>query len=342
MNLKNLSVTIKIPKLFKDKLKNTKINRIYKEFEKSINLKKEFIVAVSGGPDSLALAFLSKIYSIKNKIGMKCIIVDHKLRPESTKEAKFVKNVLKKNFIDTEILTWKGKKPSNNIQSKARKKRYELLLKRCDQLKIENILLGHHLDDLLENFFIRLLRGSGLKGLVSLSKKTTVNNINILRPFLELKKNDLEFISGNVFNFYVQDPFNKDDKYLRIKIRNLIRNLEKEGLDKKNFFKTIKNLKYSDAVVNFYVNENIKKNTFFSTKDNRLIINEDFFQQPHEVIFRSLSEAIRLISKKYYSVRGKKLENIIEKIENNNCFKQTLSGCIIEKVEQTVIISKEY
>jgi tRNA(Ile)-lysidine synthase len=95
-------------------------------------------------------------------------------------------------------------------------------------------------------------------------------------------------------------------------------------------------------VVNFYVNENIKKNTFFSTKDNRLIINEDFFQQPHEVIFRSLSEAIRLISKKYYSVRGKKLENIIEKIENNNCFKQTLSGCIIEKVEQTVIISKEY
>ena len=342
MNLKNLSVTIKIPKLFKDKLKNTKINRIYKEFEKSINLKKEFIVAVSGGPDSLALAFLSKIYSIKKKIGMKCIIVDHKLRPESTKEAKFVKNVLKKNFIDTEILTWKGKKPSNNIQSKARKKRYELLFKRCNQLKIKNILLGHHLDDLLENFFIRLLRGSGLKGLVSLSKKTTVNNINILRPFLELKKNDLKFISGNVFNFYVQDPFNKDDKYLRIKIRNLIRNLEKEGLDKKKFFKTIENLKYSDAVVNFYVNENIKKNTFFSTKDNRLIINENFFQQPHEVIFRSLSEAIRLISKKYYSVRGKKLENIIEKIENNNRFKQTLSGCIIEKVEQTVIISKEY
>ena len=58
----------------------------------------------------------------------------------------------------------------------------------CKKLKIDNILLGHHLDDLFENFFIRLLRGSGLKGLVSLDKKTMINNVNILRPFLHQKK----------------------------------------------------------------------------------------------------------------------------------------------------------
>ena len=80
-------------------------------------------------------------------------------------------------------------------------------------------MLGHHLDDLFENFFIRLLRGSGLKGLVSLDKKTMINNVNILRPFLELKKKDLEFISEKVFNFYVKDPSNKNEKYLRIKVR---------------------------------------------------------------------------------------------------------------------------
>ena len=341
MSLKNLSATIKIPKLLKDKLKNTRINQIYKKFEKSIDLNKEFIVAVSGGSDSLALAFLSKIYSIKKKISMKCIIVDHKLRPESTKEAKLIKNILKKKFINTEILTWKGKKPLSNIQSKARQKRYELLFKRCKKLKIDNILLGHHLDDLFENFFIRLLRGSGLKGLVSLDKKTIINNVKILRPLLELKKKDLEFISEKVFNFYVKDPSNKDEKYLRIKVRNLIKVLEKEGLDKKKFFKTIENLKHSDTTLNFYINENLKKNTFFSSKDNRLIVNKDFFKQPYEVIFRSFSEAIRLIGMKYYSVRGKKLENMIEKIRNNNEFKQTLGGCIVEKVKQTVIISKE-
>ena len=80
-------------------------------------------------------------------------------------------------------MSWNGKKPTKNIQSEARFKRYELLFKRCKKLKIRNILLGHHQDDLFENFFIRLLRGSGLKGLVSLDKKNTISGINILKAF---------------------------------------------------------------------------------------------------------------------------------------------------------------
>ena len=65
MNLKNLSAITKIPNSLKQKLKNKKINQIYNKFEKSISLNEKFLVAVSGGPDSLALAFLAKIYSIK-------------------------------------------------------------------------------------------------------------------------------------------------------------------------------------------------------------------------------------------------------------------------------------
>ena len=60
MSLKNLSAKIKIPKIFKDKLKNKRINLIYKRFEKSLNINENFGVAVSGGPDSLSLAFLTK------------------------------------------------------------------------------------------------------------------------------------------------------------------------------------------------------------------------------------------------------------------------------------------
>ena len=171
MSLKNSSATIKIHNLFKEKLKNKKISKIYKNFENSLKIDSNFIVAVSGGPDSLALAFLAKLYSIKKNINSKFFIVDHKLRKESTLESKFIKKLLKKNLINSEILTWKGAKPSTNIQSLARKKRYELLISKCNQLNINNILLGHHQDDLFENFFIRLLRGSGLKGLVSLEKK---------------------------------------------------------------------------------------------------------------------------------------------------------------------------
>ena len=342
MSLKNLSAKIKIPKIFKDKLKNKRINLIYKRFEKSLNINENFGVAVSGGPDSLSLAFLAKIYSIKKKLTPKFFIVDHKLRSESTKEAKVVKQLLKRFLIVSEILTWKGRKPLKNIQSLARIKRYELIYKRCDKYKIRNILIGHHQDDLFENFFIRMLRGSGLKGLISLDKKNKIGNKNLLRPLLDEKKEDLAFISKNVFNFYVQDPTNNDEKYLRIKIRKLITELQKNGLDKKKFIKTIKNLKHSNSVINFYVSENLKKNTFFSNKSNKLILNKFFFYQPYEVIFRALSESIKLIGRKYYSVRGKKLDKIIKDIENNHSFRATLGGCIIEKVNETVIIIKEH
>jgi len=342
MNLKNLSATIRIPNLFKNKLNNKRIFQIYKKFEQSLDIKEDFVVAVSGGPDSLALAFLAKIYSIKNNLASKFLIVDHKLRPESTKEARYVKKILKKTFIDSEILTWRGKKPSKNIQSIARSKRFELLFIQCDKLKINNILLGHQQDDLLENFFIRILRGSGLKGLISFDKKTQVDNKNLLRPLLFHKKEDLIFLSKNVFNTYVKDPTNNDEKYLRIKIRKLIKQLQINDLNKKKFLKTIKNLKLSNKVVNFYVQETLKKNTLFSNKNNKLIINKIFFQQPYEVIFRALSESIKLINKKYYPVRGRKLDKIINDIKNNQAFRATLGGCIIEKVSQTVIISKEY
>jgi tRNA(Ile)-lysidine synthase len=342
MSLKNLSVKIKIPKLLKSKLSNKKVAQIYQEFENSLNIDQSFAVAVSGGSDSLALAFLSKIYSVKKNIVSKYFIVDHKLRLDSTKEAKLVKQKLKKFSIHAQILTWKGKKPSSNIQSLARKKRYKLLITQCNKFKISNILLGHHEDDLFENFFIRILRGSGLKGLISLDKISKVDNKNLIRPLLHNKKEDLIFIAKYVFDFYVQDPSNKDEKFKRIQIRGLINELRKKGLDKKKFDKTIKNLKDSNNVVNFYVKKNLNDNSFFFRNENKLALHKDFFQQPHEIIFRSLSESIKLIGKKYYSVRGKKLDKIISDIQNFRLFKATLGGCIIEKVNQTVIISKEH
>ncbi len=260
---------------------------------------------------------------------------------DSTKEAYITKKLLKKFSISAKILTWKGKKPSKNIQSIARKKRYELIFKNCDRYNIKDILLGHHQDDLFENFFIRMLRGSGLKGLVSLDKKTKIGDKNLIRPLLSEKKEDLIFISKTVFNFYFNDPTNEEEKYKRIMIRELIKNLQNDGLDKKKFMKTIKNLKLSNSVVEYYVDENLKKNTFLYN-NNRMILNGAFFLQPYEVIFRSLSESISLIGKKYYPVRGKKIEKIIDNLKRGVSYRSTLGGCIIEKVNETVIISKEY
>ena len=341
MSLKNLSAKIKIPKVLKNKLNNKKIGQIYKKFVKAVNINENFIVAVSGGPDSLALAFLSKIYSIQKKLKVKFFIIDHKLRSESTIEAKYVKKILNKFQINTEILCWQGKKPTTNIQSAARTKRFELLLSKCKKLRITHILLGHHQEDLFENFFIRFLRGSGLKGLISLSKKTKLQNFTILRPFINQKKDDLVFISKKVFDFYIKDPSNNDEKFQRVRIRKLLNGLKKDGLDQKKFIKTIENLKKSNDVVDHYVKKNLEKNSFFSHTKKHLILNDKFFKQPHEIVFRSLSDSFNFVSKKYYPVRGKKIDKIIKDIQKSSFSKSTLGSCLVEKVNQTVIISKE-
>ncbi len=341
MSPKNLNA-IKIPKILEKKLSNKKISQLYNVFIKDFNINENFIVAVSGGPDSLALAFLTKIYSINNGIKCRYYIIDHKLRKESTEEANQVKKILNHLNIKSEILTWHGKKPIKNIQSIARIKRYDLLFSKCKKLKINNLVTGHHLDDLFENFFIRMIRGSGLKGLVSLEKKTVLNKVNLIRPLLNFNKKDLEFISAHVFNFFIKDPSNKDIKYARIRIRKMINNFKDNGLEKDKLFLTLKNLKKSNQAISFYVEKNKKVNSFFDKNKKELILNEAFFNHPYEVLFRSLSDSIKIVGNKYNAVRGKKIDYILDKIRQNSLKKETLGNCIIKKVRQTVIISKEY
>ena len=287
MSLKNLNAN-KIHRVLQKKIINKKIKHLFNLFEKQLRIREKFAVAVSGGPDSLALAFLAKIYSIKNKLDIKFFIVDHKLRKESSDEAKKVKKLLKAFNINSEILSWNGKKPKKNIQSIARKKRYELLFSKCKKYKINNLLLGHHLDDLYENFFIRMVRGSGLKGLASLVKTNQISKINLIRPLLVFDKSDLIFISKYVFNFFIVDPSNKDFKYTRVRIRSFIDELKKEGFDKNKLFLTINNLRRSNQTLSFYVEQNKRLNSFLNQKKNELILNENFFKNPYEVIFRSM------------------------------------------------------
>ena len=342
MSPKNLSVKNKIPNQYKVKLSNQRLNQIYKKFENSFNIDKNFIVAVSGGADSLALAFLTKLFAFKNNLNPKYFIVDHKLRKGSTNEAFKVKKVLKSLNIRSRILTVSGKKPKNGIQSFARKKRYDLLFSKCEKLKINNLVLGHHIDDLLENFFLRMARGSGLKGLVSLGEKTKIRNINLIRPLIKFDKKDLLFISEFVFNFYVDDPSNYDTKFERIKIRNLIEKLKLIGLNKKKIQLTIENLKRSDQSIRFYVEKNKKINSKTSLGKKEIVLKEDFFDNSYEVVFRSLTDLIHLTGKKQNPVRGKKIDNILNKIENNSLFKETLGGCVIKMVNHTVILRKEH
>ena len=324
-------------------LNNNQISIIYNKFEKLLDSNEKYAVALSGGPDSLALAFLAKCYALKYGTNIKYFIVDHKLRKESSLEAENVSFMLKKYSIHCKILKWKGKKPKSNIQSIARNIRYSLLTNECKIFKIKKLLVGHHMDDLHENFLIRLVRGSGLKGLISMDKTSElkINNIEIVRPLIDIEKKHLQSLSLKVYKKYIEDPSNQNKDFKRIRIRKLLRDLEIEGLDKKKLQLTINNLKDSYKSIIFYTNKNINENCVHSLKDNKYILSSKFFEQSDEIIFRSIMDLLKKVSSKYYPPRGKSVKELILAINLNNQLKTTLGGCLIEKVDRTVIISPE-
>ena len=199
-------------------LEDKKINQIYFRFRENILPligKEKFAIAVSGGSDSLALSILAKLYSLEQNSDFASLIIDHGLRKESAHEVRQTYKVLKKNNIKAEILTYRGTKFTSNIQKKARDLRYDLFQKYCKKNKIRFLILAHHQDDLIENFYIRLIRGSGIKGLTSLQNISELNkNFYLLRPLLNFKKEELLNLTKKIFSTWIEDPSNLNDKFL--------------------------------------------------------------------------------------------------------------------------------
>ena len=348
MKRKSLSVTKKTLNFYLTKLKDPKIQKTYKVFENnlvSLDIRnKKIMVGVSGGADSLSLLFFSKCYALKHNARVYPVIIDHGLREESSSEAKILKYQLKKKFkIDCKILSKKKTKKGKNLQSYARELRYDLFFEECNKQKISHVLLGHHKDDLIENFIIRFLRGSGLKGLVSFDKNMIeYNGVKIIRPFLSTSKKKLLLINKKTFGFFIEDPTNKNDKFLRSRVRKFLKYLNNEGLSFKKFYLTLKNLSKSNRVIEFFVEKNISENAKLFKKDNKIILNQSFFKNPDEIISRSLTQLIHRINKNKNYTRGRKITSLIDSLKlSNKKVKLTLSGCIIEKISNSVIIYPE-
>ena len=324
MSKKNSSVNLKnYFSNFKD------LSKIFIDFKKKLNSlnKNVYTVAVSGGPDSLALVALTKAYSYKKKTKFRYILVDHNIRKNSKQEAKKVQNLLKNNKINLIILSNK-KKITKNIQGQARKLRYDLLTAYSKKNKINTILTAHNLEDQVETFFIRLSRGSGLKGLSSMNSISKIDNkINLCRPLLDVKKKNLIKISKNVFGKYIKDPSNKNTKYLRTKIRNLKKPLEKSGIEYEQIIKSINNLAKSKTTLDRYFKK-IFMDIIKESKNEILINFKKFRNFDHEIKIAVINESVKKLKKNYYNPRSKKVSNLIKSIEKANFKKSTLGGCI--------------
>jgi tRNA(Ile)-lysidine synthase len=179
-------------------------------------------IAVSGGPDSLALLLLAAA-ARGGKI--EAATVDHALRTGSRDEAQMVADVCAAVGVPHAILTaqW-GNKPSTAIQERAREERYRLLGQWAKERQLDAIATAHHLDDQAETLLMRLARGSGVRGLAGMRPSATVpgSDVPLLRPLLGWRRAELEQICATAALDPARDPSNDDEKFERIRIRRAL------------------------------------------------------------------------------------------------------------------------
>ena len=171
-------------------------------------------LAVSGGPDSLALLLLAQ-QAMPGRIA--AATVDHRLRPESAAEAAFVAGICASQSIPHHILT-PYQPITGNVQSAAREMRYRLLKDWADAQALPFIATAHHADDQLETLLMRLARGSGLSGLAGIRRR----NGPVLRPLLAFEKMELVAICRAAGLTPVNDPSNSDHAFDRVRMRRLL------------------------------------------------------------------------------------------------------------------------
>ena len=188
------------------------LNRFKKRFE---NLKQKLLVSVSGGLDSMVLCDLL----LKLNLDFSIAHVNYKLRgKESDFDENFVKNYANQKKINFYSISHDLSTYNKSIQAKAREIRYNYLHKLKDDNKFDYILTGHHFDDNIETVFLNLRRGKKNNSFLGIREK---NNC-FLRPLINFTKDDIKKYALEYNLSWRDDSTNKENKYERNKIRNLI------------------------------------------------------------------------------------------------------------------------
>jgi tRNA(Ile)-lysidine synthase len=187
-------------------------------------------VAVSGGPDSMALLLLAQGWAEKAGLTLQALTVDHRLRPESAAEARQVAAWCGARSIAHRTLVWRGAKPASNIQAAARAARYALMLGWCRRHRAGALLVAHHLEDQAETVLLRLGRGSGVDGLAGMRPAFDLDGIRIVRPLLAVPRARLRAVLDRAGQAAIDDPSNRNEAYQRVKVRQALDLLAPDGV----------------------------------------------------------------------------------------------------------------
>ena len=185
-----------------------------------------FGVALSGGPDSLALLLLAHA-ALPGRV--EAVTVDHGLRPESTGEAALAAAACARLGVRHEIVTVSVAR--GNVQDRAREARYDALCRAFGRRGIEVLATGHHADDQAETVLMRLARGSGLSGLAGIRARRVVfghdplGEYLLVRPLLNWRRDELAAIVADARIEPARDLSNEDDRFDRVRMRQALAGL---------------------------------------------------------------------------------------------------------------------
>jgi tRNA(Ile)-lysidine synthase len=209
------------------------------------------VLAVSGGPDSVALMWLAARWHRALARGPRLIAVtvDHGLRPKSAAEAREVKRLARALDLPHRTLRWTGTKPKTGLPAAARSARYRLLAQAARAGGATHIFTAHTRDDQAETLLMRLVRGSGMAGLAAMARVTEREGLKLARPFLNVSKAQLIATLKKARLGFADDPTNRDLNFTRPRIRTLMPVLAAEGGDSRNLARLASRLARANTAV---------------------------------------------------------------------------------------------
>lgn len=241
---------------------------------------KTYLLAVSGGVDSMVLADLFQVSGFDFHVAH----INYHLRNEdSNLDQQLVSDFCEKHKIPFHLyeISQKDIQPENSIQNWAREIRYRFFREIQKKENLEFLVTAHHLNDQLETFIINLSKASGIRGLSGIPQ----NENGIIRPLLDFSKDEIyDFAKKNQIK-YREDKSNQKTDYLRNKIRhNIVTELEKVNPDfLTNFSRSINYINQAKSFIDQSIDEKIEKLKLNSAED-QIIIDKQKFSEESELI----------------------------------------------------------
>jgi tRNA(Ile)-lysidine synthase len=331
------------------------------------------VLAVSGGPDSIALMWLAARWRRALSRGPRLIAVtvDHGLRAEAAREARDVQRLARTLDLPHRTLRWTGTKPETGLPAAARSARYRLLAQAARSSGATHILTAHTRDDQAETLLMRLVRGSGIAGLAAMARVTEREGVWLARPFLDVSKSQLVATLKRAKLDFADDPTNRDTYFTRPRIRAVLPVLAAEGGDARNLARLASRLGRANAAVEVLADgaERYLALRGLASKDlmsqgrgassqgagARIFDARTFAAMPEEIRLRLLLRAIDQIGHEGPAELGK-VEALLSVLDRavaaslgagrlkpkatlKQTFKQTLAGALVSLIDGQISIA---